>query len=548
MNMKCRANRKRLLASLLISAAVLQSAVQMPAAAADEASYIFRDSFESGDGGWSGRGGCTVRTSTDSAYEGSGALSVTGRTDTWQGPEKALSGICEAGSSYSFSVCVGYESGPETMKFQLSLSYKDANDKVNYEHLAAAEALCGSYVQLANPEFTIPAGAAEPILYVETLSGSGAFFIDEAICAESGTAIDGPKPVEFLLGDVNLDGVINAADLTLAKRYPDKEFPNRTMRRAADVNQNGSVTEDDINWFVQYLTGQTAAYPEKVAPPVTPFDYNPSLQYHGFDEKEYLEKDAAHRGTVVEEHYDGTTGMNTLYVYVPYGYDESQKYNIFYLLHGGGENEKTLFFQDDTMMQKIFDHMIENGEMDPMIIVTPTWNQTGADKFYTEFREKVVPFVEGKYSTYAESTSIEDLQASRYHRAYGGFSMGSVSTWGVLCHNLDIVAYYMPLSGDYRINNWSAQQKADVITKAIQDSGLKTNEYFIFCATGSEDIAYPNMTPQIEEMKKRPEYVYSSDLSQGNFYYLVRQGGIHWWANVRHYIYDILPYFFHEGQ
>ena len=50
------------------------------------------------------------------------------------------------------------------------------------------------------------------------------------------------------------------------------------------------------------------------------------------------------------------------------------------------------------------------------------------------------------------------------------------------------------------------------------------------------------------EMKKRPEYIYSSDLSQGNFYYLVRQGGIHWWANVRHYIYDILPYFFHEGQ
>ena len=129
------------------------------------------------------------------------------------------------------------------------------------------------------------------------------------------------------------------------------------------------------------------------------------------------------------------------------------------------------------------DGMIENGEMDPMIIVTPTWNQTGADKFYTEFREKVVPFVEGKYSTYAESTSIEDLQASRYHRAYGGFSMGSVSTWGVLCHNLDIVAYYMPLSGDYRINNWSAQQKADVITKAIQDSGLKKARFPVVLQT-----------------------------------------------------------------
>ena len=256
--MKCRANRKRLLASLLVSAAVLQSAVQMPAAAADEASYIFRDSFESGDCGWSGRGGCTVRSNGDMPYADSSALFVSGRSDTWQGPEKALSGICEAGSSYSFSVCVGYESGPETMKFQLSLSYKDADDKVNYEHLAAAEALCGSYVQLANPEFTIPAGAAEPILYVETLSGSGAFFIDEAICAESGTAIDGPKPVEFLLGDVNLDGVVNVEDAQLAlNAYVAKMADldtglNDKQMRAADVNNNGELSIDDAQHILLY--------------------------------------------------------------------------------------------------------------------------------------------------------------------------------------------------------------------------------------------------------------------------------------------------------
>ena len=42
------------------------------------------------------------------------------------------------------------------------------------------------------------------------------------------------------------------------------------------------------------------------------------------------------------------------------------------------------------------------------------------------------------------------------HRAYGGFSMGSASTWAVLVNSLDIVAYYMPLSGD----NW--KQKAAI--------------------------------------------------------------------------------------
>ena len=53
-------------------------------------------------------------------------------------------------------------------------------------------------------------------------------------------------------------------------------------------------------------------------------------------------------------------------------------------------------------------------------------------------RKSVVPFVEGKYSTYAASTSEADLRASRMHRAYGGFSMGAVSTWAVFQNNLDL--------------------------------------------------------------------------------------------------------------
>ena len=54
------------------------------------------------------------------------------------------------------------------------------------------------------------------------------------------------------------------------------------------------------------------------------------------------------------------------------------------------------------------------------------------------------------------------------------------------------------------------------------------------------------MNPQIEEMKKMDQFVYTSDFSKGNFYYLVADGKTHWWGYVRHYIYDALPYFFHE--
>lgn len=542
---------KKMTAALICTATLASlTALPMQAAAADDAAYIFRDSFESGDCGWSGRGGCTVRTNGDMPYADNAALYVSGRSDTWHGPEKSLSSVCQAGQTYSFSVCVEYETGPESVTFQLSLTYKDASGKETYEHLAKADASSGSYIQLANAEYTIPSDATDPVLYVETISGSSSFYIDEAICAPAGTVIEGPKAVSFTLGDVDYDGAVTAADLSLAKCYFGKDFPNKKMLKAADVNQNGSVTEDDIRWYVQYLTGQTAEYPEKVAPPeppVQPFDYDPNLQYHPFDTRTYLSQ-SSHPGRVVKESYEGPKGQNNLYVYLPPDYDESKKYNIFYLLHGGSENENTLFHQNDTMMQNIFDHMIENGDMEPMIVVTPTWNQTGAEGFWQEYRERVVPFVEGKYSTYAETTDQAGLQASRMHRAYGGFSMGAVSTWAVITHCLDITGYFMPLSGDEWENTNSAYDKAKKVADAVDKSGLQKDEYYIFCATGSDDIAYPNLNPQVQEMKKMSQFVYTSDLSQGNFYFLVAQGKQHAWSEVRHYVYDILPYFFHEKQ
>ena len=109
-------------------------------------------------------------------------------------------------------------------------------------------------------------------------------------------------------------------------------------------------------------------------------------------------------------------------------------------MHGGGENENTIF-SDDVKLDHMLDHMIMNGDIEPMIVVTPTFNKCEAATFYKELRQSVIPFVEGKYSTYAKSTSEADLIASRMHRAYGGFSMGSLSAWCVGNHSLDMVGY-----------------------------------------------------------------------------------------------------------
>lgn len=352
-----------------------------------------------------------------------------------------------------------------------------------------------------------------------------------------------PNKTSSLLGDVNGDNLINAADLSFAKMLMLKNSTDKAIIQAADVNCNGKVEADDIAWYVEYLTTRTAEYPEKVAPdyPEDNFVYDPALQLKEFPGN--YTGEVSKRGQVIEEKYNGINGNKTLYVYLPPDYDSSQRYNVFYLMHGGGENEKTLFFDSSTMMQNIFDHMIEAGELDPLIVVTPTFNgcPDGAGDVWDEMRRSIVPFVEGKYSTYAESTSIEDLKASRYHRAYGGFSMGGGSTWNVLINDLDIFAYFMPLSG----HCWAG---VSGITQAIDKFGFQKDEYFIFAATGTEDIAYGNMVPQLNAMKTDPHFIYTSDFSQGNLYFLEAPGRTHWWGYVRHYVYDALPYFFHEHQ
>ncbi len=280
--------------------------------------------------------------------------------------------------------------------------------------------------------------------------------------------------------------------------------------------------------------------------PKSNFNYNGNLQFKEAPGNYF--NGCQQKGKVTKESYNGINGYNNCNVYTPYNYDPSKKYNIFYLMHGGGEDENTLISQNDTMMQNMLDNMIMNGELEPLIVVFPTFNKTEAGKFYGEFRQSLVPFIEGKYSTYAnKDTSAESLKASRMHRAYGGFSMGSVSTWAVLENCLDIVGYFMPLSGDHWSGN-SAYDKAKSIANAIDRSGLKKDEYFILAATGSDDIAYPNVNPQVEEMKKMSQFVYTSDFSKGNFYFMVAPGKTHWWGYVRHYVYDALPYFFHEGQ
>lgn len=265
------------------------------------------------------------------------------------------------------------------------------------------------------------------------------------------------------------------------------------------------------------------------------------------------------QGTVESIKYDAvnlTKGTDVKYmnVYLPYGYspaDASRKYNVLYLMHGGGENENTILGGpgQNKELKKILDNMIENGDIDPLIVVTPSTYKGKDDTalFHEELVNTIIPLVETKYHTYAGTASKEDLKASRDHRAFGGFSMGSVTTWYTYINCLDYFKYFMPLSGDSWVlgqggGSSKAKETAEYLAKIAKNSGYKPMDYYIFCATGSLDIAYSNLKPQVDAMKQlKDSFIYSSDMKKGNFYFIVADGGTHAWNWVNQYVYDILP-------
>ncbi|MCQ2491089.1 MAG: family 43 glycosylhydrolase [Ruminococcus sp.] len=518
----------------------------------DENGYYFHNTFENSSESWTGRGSASVESSSKNKYDGSKALYCSGRGASWNGATRTLGSAFKAGQEYSFSVDVMYDEGSsDSQLFYLTLQYTDASGETQYDKIAKGEGVKGEWFQLSNANYTIPAGASSLQFYVETDAGTDSFYLDEAIGGVAGTKIDGPGPAAaFILGDVTLDGRVDAFDLIAARQgLISNKFANAIAAKAADVDKSTEYEMNDLVLLNEFVLGKITKFPDNTPaapdPPKSTFNYNAAVQYRPNDK--YLNP-CSQAGKITKETYNGIRGSKSLNVYTPYNYDPSKQYNIFYLMHGGGENENTIF-SNDVKLQYILDNMIMNGELEPLIVVTPTFNGTGseASNFWDEFKQSVVPFVEGKYSTYAKSTSLSDLQASRMHRAYGGFSMGGLSTWCVADHDMDIVGYFMPLSG----NNWEGMNK---LTGEIDSLGLSQRDYFIFAATGDKDIAYGNMKPEMEDLKTRTKYfTYTSDFSKGNLYWLVASSSdgvekTHWWGFVRWYIMDALPYFFHEGQ
>lgn len=265
------------------------------------------------------------------------------------------------------------------------------------------------------------------------------------------------------------------------------------------------------------------------------------------------------------KNYDGDGSRERKYcqVYTPYQYTHSQQYNIFYLMHGysGNADDWLGTPEEASDIKNCIDHLIEEGSVQPMIIValsyydnntdeeTDNWDIYLTAQFYQEFQNDVMPAVESMFSTYAQSTDEAGLAASRDHRGFGGFSMGGVTTWYQFQDSLKYVKYFYPASGSPYwgpdVDGKDQKFGGNFALNALNDQGCTKNDFYMYMTTGSEDYARSIVEAQINSMELFPDTFTFGDPDDPavNVSYGISDGEDHnYHARLRD-IYSLLPVF-----
>lgn len=264
------------------------------------------------------------------------------------------------------------------------------------------------------------------------------------------------------------------------------------------------------------------------------------------------------KGTVELLEYDSKTYDDenrdlhkAAWVYLPYGYDENEKYDILYLLHGGGFTQDwwlKLFPETAT----ILDNMIAQGLSKPVIVVTPTFYHDENDKntndesrcenFRFELRNDLVPAVESKYAGYSKGdVSEKNLIATRDHRAFAGLSLGSMTTYrAAFYNNFDLFSYYGPFSGccgpfgDH-------EKEVERICKTLADGKAQGYDLkFMLCCNGDKDIAFEEHKDIMGKAVAKSDLLVPGE----NYDFFIIPGGVHDQKAWELHLYHALQVFF----
>ncbi len=221
-------------------------------------------------------------------------------------------------------------------------------------------------------------------------------------------------------------------------------------------------------------------------------------------------RDVPHGSISAVTYYSRTLQkFRRLHVYLPPGYEtSSQKYPIFYLLHGAGDSDDS--WTSVGRAGFILDNLIAGRRAKPMVVVMPAGHTSRQripgggpsaprtinfnDDFVREFQNDIMPMAEARYRVYPD----------RAHRAIAGLSMGGAHTLYIGIANLEKFGYLGVFSsgllGTFPIRlpgasgdaqppdpSWEDEHRAQ-----LQNAALKKGLRLFWFSTGSQDFLIDN--------------------------------------------------------
>jgi enterochelin esterase-like enzyme len=269
-------------------------------------------------------------------------------------------------------------------------------------------------------------------------------------------------------------------------------------------------------------------------------------------------KQVPHGAVAAVTYYSTSLGkFRRMHVYTPPGYETStQKYPIFYLLHGAGDSDEA--WTSVGRAGFILDNLIAAKKVKPMVVVMPAGhtNTTPAagrgapstaaaappalDDFARDFLTDLMPYAESHYR----------LLTDRANRAIAGLSMGGSQTLNVAFLHLEKFAYIGVFSsgaslGGGRRAAAAAPGAAAAPTPAeptswetshmgnLENASLKRGTKLIWFSTGVNDGLIANSKSTVEMLKK---HGFDAQFKES-------PGG-HTWINWRNYLSEFAPQLF----
>ncbi|HYQ25554.1 MAG TPA: carbohydrate binding domain-containing protein, partial [Polyangiaceae bacterium] len=152
---------------------------------------ITNSDFETNTTGWSvfGGGSATIARTTAQAHSGTQSLVITGRTQTYQGPQYSVLSLVTPGTSYSLSLWGRLPSSNSTGSLTVTLHYTCSGGSSAGENyfpwVATSAASASSWTQFSGVQ-TFPACAGGGSMsvasfYVESPSATLSYYIDDVV-------------------------------------------------------------------------------------------------------------------------------------------------------------------------------------------------------------------------------------------------------------------------------------------------------------------------------------------------------------------------------